>query len=73
MLFAVDVGNSTISLGLLDAEENLRFLASLNTDRGKTADQICVDVMNVFTLYRCALSDVSGSILCSVVPPLNPV
>ena len=71
MLFAVDVGNSTTSLGLLDEEKNLRFLACLNTDSRKTADQICVDVMNVFSLYRYSPSDAAGSILCSVVPPLN--
>ena len=71
MLLAVDVGNSTTSLGLFGEDKSLRFLASLNTDSRKTADQICVDVMNLFALYHFSPADVTGAILCSVVPPLN--
>ncbi|MBR3640875.1 MAG: type III pantothenate kinase, partial [Oscillibacter sp.] len=37
----------------------------------KTADQICVDVLNLFRLYGYEIGDVTGAILCSVVPPLN--
>ena len=71
MLLAVDIGNSNISIGLFDREGALRFLASLDTDRRKTADQICVDLMNLFQLYHFRYEDVTDSILCSVVPPLN--
>ena len=71
MLLAVDIGNSTISIGLFDNTGTLRFLASLDTDRRKTADQICVDLMNLFQLYHFRYQEVSDSILCSVVPPLN--
>lgn len=46
-------------------------LASLDTDYRKTADQICVDLMNLFQLYHFRYEDVTDSILCSVVPPLN--
>lgn len=71
MLLAVDVGNSNISIALFDREGSLRFRASLDTDRRKTADQICVDLMNLFQLYHFHYQEVSDSILCSVVPPLN--
>ena len=71
MLLAVDIGNSTTDVGLFDEEKNLRFLASLDTDRRKTADQISVDLMNLFTLYRCDFKDVTGSIVCSVVPSMD--
>lgn len=71
MLLAVDIGNSTISIGLFDGEGTLQFLASLDTDRRKTADQICVDLMNLFQLYDFRYQEVTDSILCSVVPPLN--
>ena len=70
MLLAVDIGNSNISIGLFDREGALRFLASLDTDRRKTADQICVDLMNLFQLYHYRYQDVSDSILCSVVTRL---
>ena len=71
MLLAVDVGNSTTSVGLFQSDRTLCFLASLDTDSRKTADQISIDLMNLFTLYRYSHRDVTGAILCSVVPPLN--
>ena len=71
MLLAIDVGNSNTSIGLFDDEKTLQFLASLDTDSRKTADQISVDLMNLFTLYGFSYKDVTGAILCSVVPPLN--
>ena len=43
----------------------------MDTDSRKTADQISVDLMNLFMLYRFHYTEVSGAILCSVVPPLN--
>ena len=71
MLLAIDVGNSTTSVGLFDKDKTLRFLAYLDTDSRKTADQISIDLMNLFTLYHYSYTDVTGAILCSVVPPLN--
>ena len=61
----------SISTGLFGLDGELRFLASLDTDYRKTADQICVDLMNLFQLYHFRYEDVTDSILCSVVPPLN--
>ena len=71
MLLAVDVGNTTTSVGLFKPDRELCFLASLNTDSRKTADQICIDFMNLFALYGHSREEVTGAILCSVVPPLN--
>ena len=45
MLLAIDVGNSNTSVGLFDQEKNLRFLAYLDTDSRKTADQISIDLI----------------------------
>jgi len=71
MLLAVDVGNSTTSFGLFDAGKDLKFLASMDTDSRKTADQISIDLMNLFALYRYDSHSVTGAIFCSVVPPIN--
>lgn len=69
MLLAIDVGNSNTSVGLFDRDKQLRFLASLvDTDSRKTADQISIDLMNLFALYHFRFEDVTGAILCSVVP-----
>lgn len=73
MLLAVDIGNSTTDIGLFDGQKNLLFLASLDTDRKKTSDQISVDLMNLFTLYHYDFREVTGSIICSVVPSLDAV
>ena len=56
-------------MGLFDRDKQLRFLASLDTDSRKTADQISIDLMNLFALYHFRFEDVTGAILCSVVPP----
>ncbi len=71
MLLALDVGNLNVSVGLFDQGGQLKFLASLDTDKVKTADQIAIDLMNLFQLYQCDLGDVNGSIFCSVVPPMD--
>ena len=71
MLLAVDVGNSTISVGVFDDRDNLKFLASINTDPRKTADQISIDLLNLFALYHFDYTSITGAILCSVVPPMD--
>lgn len=71
MLLAIDVGNSNTSVGVFDKEKKLQFLAALDTDSRKTADQICIDLMNLFALYHYNIGDVTGAIFCSVVPPIN--
>ena len=71
MLLAIDVGNSNTSVGLFSQKQELLFLASLDTDSRKTADQISIDLMNLFELYHYDYRQVTGAILCSVVPPLN--
>ena len=51
MLLAIDIGNSNISVGLFGEGRDLKFLASIDTDSRKTADQISIDLMNLFALY----------------------
>ena len=71
MLLAIDIGNSNISVGLFDGQKELKFLASIDTDSRKTADQISIDLLSLFTLYGCDIKEVSGAIVSSVVPQLN--
>jgi len=71
MLLAIDISNSTITVGLFNEQGVLQFLSSLDTDRRKTADQISVDLMNLFALYGYDIHGVTGAIFSSVVPGLN--
>lgn len=71
MLLAVDIGNTNTSVGLFDKDKRLLFLAALDTDRRKTADQISIDLINLFALYHYRLEELTDAIFCSVVPPMN--
>ena len=71
MLLAIDIGNSNISVGLFDGERELKFLSSIDTDGRKTADQISIDLMNIFTLYHYDICDVTGAIFSRVVPSMD--
>ena len=71
MLLAIDIGNSNISVGLFGKGRDLKFLASIDTDSRKTADQISIDLMNLFALYGYDIHKVTGAIFSSVVPGIN--
>ena len=71
MLLAIDIGNTTISVGLMDENKELKFYGSLETDIRKTADKISMELVSLFTLYGYNFSDVTGVIMCSVVPSIN--
>ena len=71
MLLAIDMGNTNISVGLFSDDRELKFLATMDTDLHTTADQISINLMNLFALYQYDLRDVTGAIFSSVVPGLN--
>ena len=73
MVLAVDVGNSTTTVGLFNGEGKLLFRATLETSRNKTRDQYAIDLLGVFGLYGADVKAVDGTILSSVVPPLTAV
>ena len=73
MILAVDVGNSTTTVGLFDETGKLTFRATLETSRSKTRDQCAIDLLGVFGLYGADIRAVDGSILSSVVPPLTAI
>ena len=73
MILAIDVGNSTTTVGLFDREGKLLFRATLETTRSKTQDQCAIDLLGVFRLYGADIRGVDGSILSSVVPPLTAI
>ena len=69
MILAIDIGNTSTNVGLFDDKGTLVFLSELKTDKNKTEDQCCIDLLGVFQLYRAEIGQVSGSIISSVVPP----
>lgn len=71
MILAIDIGNTNTTIGLFDSRGDLAFLSELETDKKKTQDQCCIDLLGVFQLYHAEISRVKGAILSSVVPPMT--
>ena len=71
MLLAIDMGNTNTSIALFGEEKELKFLSTMDTDTHTTADQISINLMNIFSLYQYDLKDVTGAIFSSVVPGMN--
>ena len=71
MLLAVDVGNTNVTLALFEGE---RLVADwrVTSHRERTADEMAVELKDLFGLRGFELSVVSGVVIASVVPNLNP-
>src|SRR5258706_2309420 len=71
MLLAVDVGNTNVTFALFDGE---RLAADwrVTSPRERTADEMAVELRQLFSLRGLELSVVTGVVISSVVPNLNP-
>ena len=70
MLLALDIGNTNTCIGCIEGEKIL-FTGRLSTDHSKTADEYAISFNSIIRLYGYHASDIDGSIISSVVPPLN--
>ncbi len=70
MIFAVDIGNSNIVAGCIDASQTY-FSERISTDYLKTSLEYAIIFKNILELHRINAKDVEGSILASVVPPVS--
>lgn len=71
MILTVDIGNTTMTMGLYTPEGVLQFRGSIKTDKNKTRDQIAIDLLDMFQLYQADIRDVTGAVVSSVVPPMT--
>ena len=67
MLLAIDVGNTNVTLALFDGE---RLAADwrVTSHRERTADELAVELRQLFELQGFELSIVTGVVISSVVP-----
>ena len=72
MILALDVGNTNICIGCFQAGKIL-FTGRMSTDHSKTADEYAIGFNSIIRLYGHHAADVEGSIISSVVPPLNRI
>ncbi|MBE0481565.1 MAG: type III pantothenate kinase [Dehalococcoidia bacterium] len=69
MLFAVDIGNTSTVVGVLDGE-SLRASWRFGTDVHKLADEYAAALLNLFSLKGLAFADIDRAIISSSVPPV---
>ena len=72
MLLAIDIGNSHVTLGVYTGEK-LDFRAALLADPRRTVDQYTVEVRGILEFSGISPDDISGVVICSVVPVLTQV
>ena len=71
MLLAVDVGNTNVTLALFDGE-HLVADWRVSSHRERTADEMAIELRQLFDLRGFKLSVVDGVVISSVVPTINP-
>lgn len=72
MIFALDIGNTNIVLGLMNSKtEEIVFTSRISSDHTKTVDEYAVLIQDVFTIRNIDLCCITGSIITSVVPNLS--
>jgi len=71
VLLAVDVGNTNVTFALFEGE---RLAADwrVTSHRERTADEVAVELRQLFALQGYELNVVTGVVISSVVPNLNP-
>lgn len=72
MILAVDIGNTNIVIGCIE-EEKVFFVERVSTNISKTELEYVVEFKTLLDLYRIKMSEITGCIIASVVPPLNNI
>ncbi|MBQ3786324.1 MAG: type III pantothenate kinase [Lachnospiraceae bacterium] len=70
MILAIDIGNTNIVIGCIEGEDIL-FVERISTDVLKTELEYVVQIDALLDLHEIDKRSISGSIVSSVVPPLN--
>tara|TARA_Y100000817_G_scaffold81673_2_gene62922 strand:+ start:4393 stop:5157 length:765 start_codon:yes stop_codon:yes gene_type:complete len=72
MLFAVDIGNTNVTIGVFD-KETIVTSFRLNTDTNRFAEEYLLSINSLLSLRDIDANDIDSCVICSVVPPLNPI
>lgn len=70
MILAIDMGNTNTVIGGIDEKETF-FIERVTTEQGRTDTEYAVSIKNILEMHQIDISSIEGSILSSVVPPLN--
>ncbi|MCD6599055.1 MAG: type III pantothenate kinase [Dehalococcoidia bacterium] len=69
MLLAIDIGNTSIKLGIFD-DDKLKATWRLNTEVDRSADEYGILLLVLLQRQKLPTSKITEVALCSVVPPL---
>ena len=72
MLLAIDIGNTSIAVGIFQDDELIKYW-KVKSQIEKTCDEYAVTLSSLFLMSVYDIKAVNDVILCSVVPPLTPV
>lgn len=70
MILAIDMGNTNIVVGGID-DTKTYFVERVTTDHHKTDLEYAVTIKNILEIHQVSTESIEGSIISSVVPPLN--
>ena len=70
MIFALDVGNTNIVLGVFGDDYNMMHSWRIATDNTKTEDELYVIIRNFFIDKNLKFEDFDGVVIASVVPKM---
>ena len=72
MILAIDIGNTNIVIGCIEGTD-ISFVERISTDTQKTTLEYASIFKMVLDIYNIQPGQLKGSILSSVVPPINHV
>ena len=72
MILAIDIGNTNIVIGCIEGEK-VRFVERVSTNLSNTELEYVVEFRTLFELYHISMEEITGSIISSVVPPVNNI
>ncbi len=72
MILAIDIGNTHIVIGGIDASRTY-FIERVSTVRTRTELEYAIDIKNVLDIYGIHPQEIEGGIVCSVVPQITNV
>ena len=68
MLLTVDIGNTNITMALIDESQNIAGTFRLTTKAQRTSDEYGLTMMEFFRLSKVRVADIEDVIISSVVP-----
>lgn len=70
IILAIDIGNTNIVIGCISINQTY-FVERISTNLTKTDLEYAIDLKNILELHHIAFSQIHGSIISSVVPPIS--